>query len=99
MPKQCTAFSSIKPKNHPLDSTKTLLKNASDPSLPPSRIVVIIFSMSTIVPRYGPDPTEISLPHRRITQHHNSNVTTVREIPDVLQCKHMNTDTVSVRLD
>jgi len=24
MPKQCTAFSSIKPQNHPLDSTKTL---------------------------------------------------------------------------
>src|SRR6516165_12463408 len=24
MPKQCTAFSRIKPKNHPLDSTKTL---------------------------------------------------------------------------
>src|SRR5580692_11606003 len=23
MPKQCTAFSSIKPQNHPLDSTKT----------------------------------------------------------------------------
>jgi hypothetical protein len=24
MPKQCTAFSRIKPQNHPLDSTKTL---------------------------------------------------------------------------